>query len=96
MWHIIEAMQQPIKVRGRFASAYDTARTLGVSPSRTSELIATVKEFTKRVGRRDPVAVEFAHRKNKKGTRATVQKKSSGRNARATDKKTSSAGRAAR
>jgi hypothetical protein len=42
-------MPQPIKVRGRFATARDTARTLGVSASRTRELIDAVRKFTERL-----------------------------------------------
>jgi hypothetical protein len=81
---------QPIKVRGRFATAYDTAETLGVSPSRTQELIEAVKRMTQGVVYRSSNKDgSFAARKKKTGSPATAvrMKKNSGRHAEATKKK---------
>jgi hypothetical protein len=80
-------MPQPIKVRGRFATARDTAATLGVSPSRTRELIEAVKKFTERVVYRDGGFV--AHKKSKTVSPVTAvrRKKGSGRHAESTKKK---------
>lgn len=36
-------MQSPIKIRGKFATASDTAKILGVSPARTRRLIAAAR-----------------------------------------------------
>ena len=83
-------MPQPIKVRGRFATAYDTAETLGVSPSRTQELIEAVKRMTQGVVYRSSKGGSFAARKKMKtGSPATAvrTKKNSGRHAEATKKK---------
>ena len=66
------AHMAPIKVRGRFASAYDTAKTLGVSPSRTRELINTAQALTSRVG---------AKESDQNGRRTSASRKSSRRNA---------------
>jgi hypothetical protein len=71
-------MTQPIKVRSRFATAYDTARVLGVSSSRTRQLIAAAKEYTTRVAHRD------------EGTPATAAGKNRRRNAEATKRKANS------
>ena len=79
----------PIKVRGRFATAHDTARTLGVSASRTNELIKTVREYTERIARRDSSAGEFTTR-GRAERKATVTRKGSRRNAHATLKKATS------
>jgi hypothetical protein len=82
---------KPIKVRGRFATAYDTAETLGVSPSRTQELIEAVKRMTQgvvyRSSNKDGSFV--ARKKMKTGSPATAvrMKKNSGRHAEATKKK---------
>ena len=35
-------MRRPVKIDSRFANAEDTARILGVSPSRTRQLVALV------------------------------------------------------
>lgn len=84
-------MPQPIKVRGRFATAYDTAETLGVSPSRTQELIEAVKKMTQGVVYRSSnKSGSFAVRKKMKaGSPATGvgMKKNSARHAEATKKK---------
>ncbi|MGH9504877.1 MAG: hypothetical protein ACRD20_18655 [Terriglobales bacterium] len=83
-------MQQPIKVRGRFATVHDTAETLGVSQSRTRALIRTVKEFTEGIAYRDYTNGSFAARKKtKSGSPATAvrMKKNSGRHAEAAKKK---------
>jgi hypothetical protein len=83
-------MPQPIKVRGRFATARDTAATLGVSASRTRELIEAVKKFTERVVYRDSEHGSFAaHKKSKTVSPVTAvrRKKSSGRHAESSKKK---------
>jgi len=85
---------QPIKVRGRFATAYDTAETLGVSPSRTQELIEAVKKMTQGVVYRssNKSGSFTARKKMKAGSPATGvgMKKNSARHAEATKKKAQS------
>lgn len=88
-------MPQPIKVRGRFATAYDTAETLGVSPSRTQELIEAVKKMTQGVVYRssNKSGSFTARKKMKAGSPATgvgMKKKNSARHAEATKKKAQS------
>ena len=79
----------PIKVHGRFATTHDTARTLGVSASRTKELIARVREYTERIARRDSNTGEFTTR-GRAERKATMTRKGSRRNAHATVKKATS------
>jgi hypothetical protein len=62
----LETMTQPIKVRSRFATAYDTARVLGVSSSRTRQLIAAAKKYATRVAHRDEETPATAVRKNRR------------------------------
>jgi hypothetical protein len=80
----------PIKVHGRFATARDTARTLGVSPSRLNTLINTVKEFTYLAGDdKEATPDRFKRRERSSKARSGVfaRKKSSRRNAEASVKK---------
>lgn len=79
-------MQQPIKVIGRFATVHDTAKTLGVSPARTRELIEAAKEF---FPYRSSRSGSFVTHDRKTGSRAGAvkMKKSSGRHAETGKKK---------
>ena len=69
----------PIKVRGRFATAYDTAETLGVSPSRARELIKTARALTARVVQREAGTDEFISEHG--GRRVSARRKSNRTNA---------------
>jgi hypothetical protein len=64
-------MSSPIRVHGRFATARDTARTLGVSDARAKELIATAKEHTSRMVYRDAKTGEFTI-SSRNGKRASM------------------------
>lgn len=57
-------MPQTIKVTSPFATPYDTARVLGVSKSRTAEIIKRVRKITDRMLHRDTVAGEFHAKKS--------------------------------
>jgi len=89
-------MPQPIKVRGRFATAQDTAKTLGVSASRTKELIELAKKFTGEIHYRNSEG-NWARKKTRTGSSATaVRTKKSGRHAEAAKKKTAQVAKAHR
>jgi hypothetical protein len=79
-------MPQPIKVRGRFATARDTARTLGVSASRTRELIDAVRKFTERL-RESKNGTVAAYKRMKNSPAPAVKMNKSRRHAEATKKK---------
>jgi hypothetical protein len=83
-------MSSPIKVRGRFASAHDTAKALGVSASRTKQLIATARHLTVRLADRGSDTGPLVKSKNGVRTPATSTRKSSGRNAQTNRRKTRS------
>jgi hypothetical protein len=99
-------MPHPIKLRGRFATAWDTAEALGVSAPRTRELIEAVRKFAQGVADREARNNGFGTRKNARkrkrtgsSTASTItsapavrMKKSSGRHAEATKKKIQSRG----
>jgi len=85
----LKTMTQPIKVRSRFATAYDTARVLGVSSSRTRQLIAAAKKYATRAAHRDDLAGQFVRTKSDR-TPATAVGKNRRRNAEATKRKTNS------
>ena len=88
---IIKQMPQPIKVRGRFATAQDTAKTLGVSASRTKELIELARKFTGEIRYRSANSNWAARKKMRTGPSATaVRTKKSGRHAGAAKKKNNS------
>jgi len=53
-------MAQAIKVDSQFATVRDTARTLGVSRSRTDQLINRARKLTSRIIIRNSSAGEFA------------------------------------
>jgi hypothetical protein len=82
-------MPQPIKVRGRFATPYDVAETLGVSASRTRQLIEMARKHTQGMIDRNTESGSFAHKKSKTSRPAPAvrMKKSSRRHAEATKKK---------
>lgn len=96
-------MPHPIKLRGRFATAWDTAEALGVSASRTRELIEAVRKFAQSVADREARNNGFGAHKNartkktRRGASPTAStiapgpavrmKKNSGRHAEATKKK---------
>lgn len=87
---IIKRMPQPIKIRGRFASVEDTAATLGVSPSRTKELVELAKKSGARVAFRSSKNGSFvAYKKMKSGSSATVSRTASSRRHAGTSKKKS-------
>jgi hypothetical protein len=85
----LETMPQPIKLRGRFATPYDVAETLGVSASRTRQLIEMAKKHTRGIVYRDTESGSFAAHKKKTGSRASTvgMKKSNGRQAHAAKNK---------
>ena len=80
-------MHQAIKVDSRFATPYDTARILGVSRSRTDDLIRRVRRLTDRIVKtaKSGELTETGPRKKIATSRA---KKNSGRNASSNAKKT--------
>lgn len=61
----------PIKVRGRFATAYDTAKALGVSRSRTEELINRARTLVNGSTKssRKPASKSRPHAKGKASAR---------------------------
>jgi hypothetical protein len=76
-------MTQAIRVDSRFATAYRTAKILGVSKSRTKELVERARHYTGRIltlrdSRTGELVVE-GHARRKSA--ATVARKSSGRDA---------------
>ena len=66
-----EAMA-PIKVRGRFATAHDTARALGVSPARTRELIDTARALTTRMVEQDSRSAQSRNGRRTSASRKNV------------------------
>jgi hypothetical protein len=76
-------MTQAIRVDSPFATPYRTAKVLGVSKSRTKELIELAGRFTDRLrdrqGAKTGQAAVNGHAKRKSAT--TVVRKSSGRDA---------------
>ena len=78
------------KYAGRFASARDTAKALGVSASRTEELIATARHLTARLADRRPDTGLLVKSKDGVRTPATSSRKSSRRNAQTNLRKTRS------
>jgi hypothetical protein len=85
----MKSMPQPIRVRGRFATAQDTAETLGVSPSRTRELVELARTSGGSVAFREAKNGSFvAYKKMKSGPSATaVRSNNSGRHAETAKKK---------
>jgi hypothetical protein len=86
---IMNSMPQPIKLRGRFATPYDIAETLGVSASRTRQLIEMAREHTQGKVHRKQENGSFVSQKQKTGSRANAvgTKKSNGRQAHAAKNK---------
>lgn len=82
-------MAQPIKVRGRFATPYDVAETLGVSASRTRQLIEMARKHTQGMIDRNTESGSFVAHRKKTGSRASAVgvKKSNGRQAHAAKNK---------
>jgi hypothetical protein len=82
-------MPQPIKVRGRFATPYDVAETLGVSASRTRQLIEMARKHTQGMIDRNTESGSFVAHRKKTGSRASAVgvKKSNGRQAHAAKNK---------
>jgi hypothetical protein len=82
-------MRQPIKLRGRFATPYDIAETLGVSAARTRQLIEMARKHTQGMIDRNTDGGSFVARKKKTGSRASAvgMKKSNGRQAHAAKNK---------
>jgi hypothetical protein len=72
-----------IRVDSAFATAYDTARTLGVSKTRTEELIKIAREYTERILKDQTSKAGASARKHrgKRKSATTVVRKSSGRDA---------------
>ena len=66
-------MHQSIKVDSRFATVYDTARTLGVSRSRTEDLVRRVRRITDRIASTSSTA-EFTAPARKKTGRTAAKK----------------------
>lgn len=66
-------MHQSIKVDSRFATVYDTARTLGVSRSRTEDLVRRVRRITDRIASTSSTT-EFTAPTRKKTGRAAAKK----------------------
>lgn len=84
----MKIMPQPIKVRGRFATAHDTAETLGVSPSRTQELIEVVRKSTQgAVNHKTDGFVARRKMRTRSPANAATMKKNSGRHAEASRKR---------
>src|ERR1700678_2031938 len=82
-------MHQPIKVDSRFATVRDTARILGVSKSRTEELVERVKWLTDRILKRRSKATEVsATGPSKKKVVKAAAKKMVGRHAGTSSTKT--------
>ena len=80
-------MHQAIKVDSRFATPYDTARILGVSRSRTDDLIRRVRRLTDRIVKTTKSG-EFTVAGPRKKIATSLAKKNSGRNASSSAKKT--------
>jgi hypothetical protein len=86
---ISNTMHRPIKVDSHFATAHDTARILGVSKSRTEELIRRVKRLTGRIlERRSSAAESRVTRPREKKIVKTAAKKVVGRHAGTSSTKT--------
>lgn len=79
-------MHQAIKVDSRFATPYDTARVLGVSRSRTDDLIRRVRRFTDRIVKKSRTR-ELTTDGSRKRMATSLAKKNSGRNAVSSAKK---------
>ena len=79
-------MTQAIRVKSRFATPRDTARILGVSKSRTDDLIKRVKQMLLR----DSTTGEFTTVRAKGKAETTVRTKSGRLNARTKTYKTRS------
>jgi hypothetical protein len=88
-------MHQSIKVDNRFATVYDTARTLGVSRSRTEDLVRRVRRITDRISPTSRTAESTAAPTRKKTVRIAA-KKISGRYAGASAKKTKAKAKSAK
>ena len=73
-------MDQAIKVDSRFATPYDTARILGVSRSRTEDLIRRVRRLTDRIVKKSQTG-ELTAAGPRKRIATSLAKKNSGRNA---------------
>lgn len=78
-------MAHAIRVDSRFATAYDTARILGVSKSRTEALIKIARRFTDRIlkdqASRNGQPPDKGHSKSKSATTVAAVRKSRGRHA---------------
>ena len=74
-------MAHAIRVDSRFATAYDTARILGVSKSRTEALIKIARRYTDRILRRraSEAGQSMDNGQAKRKSATTVVRKSSGR-----------------
>ena len=79
-------MHQAIKVDSRFATPYDTARILGVSRSRTDDLIRRVRRFADRIVKKSRTR-ELTTDGSRKRISTSLAKKNSGRNAVSSAKK---------
>jgi hypothetical protein len=88
-------MHQAIKVDSRFATPYDTARILGVSRSRTDDLIRRVRRLTDRMVKKSE-AGELQTSGPRKIIASPFAKKKSGRNAVSGAKKTKTKAKSAK
>jgi hypothetical protein len=87
-------MHQAIKVDSRFATPYDTARILGVSRSRTDDLVRRVRRLTDRIVKKSKTGEFTAAGPRKRN--ATSLPKNSGRNAVSSAKKTKTKAKSAK
>jgi|HubBroStandDraft_4_1064222.scaffolds.fasta_scaffold1108821_1 hypothetical protein len=88
-------MHQAIKVDSRFATPYDTARILGVSRSRTEDLIRRVRRLTDGVVKKSNTGEQAATGPRKR-IATSLAKKNSGRNAVSSAKKTKTKAKSAK
>jgi hypothetical protein len=65
-------MRQRIEIRGRFATPYDIAETLGVSASRTRELIEMARKHTQGMVRRKSEGTSLVAHKKETGSRVSA------------------------
>lgn len=88
-------MHQAIKVDSRFATPYDTARILGVSRSRTDDLIRRVRRLTDRIVKKSKTG-ELTSAGPRKRIATSLAKKNSGRNGVSSAKKTKTKAKSAK
>lgn len=89
-------MHQAIKVNSRFATPYDTAEALGVSKSRTNDLIRRVTRLTDRILFKNFKTGEFIAAGPQEKIATSAAKKKSGRNAGSSAKKTKTKAKSAK